>query len=847
MASSSADYQRIVSEGLRALQQQEYDRAIALLKPVMGDRQGPGGARLKAALGVFQAYGESGQTAAAQKLGQQLKSHPNAQVRDQATYQWNRLFPAPTAASPMASSDGADSGFMPFGDGPEVSTSPNPNFQPLSADPPPQKVVRPKIQSSASPVSPIAPPAAPETAPKAASTSSSPPAPLSNTSPPGRQTIAQRVVINPNTDAAGPGSPSSSTPFEDPQTAAPGAASAEPQPYVPHWRNGDKIAHWGTLPGAPGFEYQVLQWLSVIAFAAIATAPFVGLAWLYNQFIYQVDWLPGVNNLELIALEPGSFVGIWILWAAILVVTPWLIDEGLKRFCQARPLRLLDLNSQCPETGKLLQRQCRRYKITLPQLRLLPTMDLILFSYGFRQANARIVVSQGVLAAVEDGELATLFGAELGHILVGDMRIMGWGSLILSLPFGVYWGTARLMDRWQMPIPRALMIALSAMGYECFRLGRWPLLWLSRARVGYGDRQGILMTGDPNGLSRALVKLAIATTARLHDQKFLSPMLELTQLLLPVPPPQAIALGSLYPHSPIEPYLQWERRNPYRHWLRSNSTHPTLGDRLFRLSQWAERWKLEPEWDLSRDQADAQTLRYLPRVGTACLPPTPFTLWSQSAPTVGALIGIGVGVLLWMPGGIGEMLDWRWLNWMYSDHASLMVGLTLIGFGCGTIIRINSFFPDIKTLGLTTSGTPECPLAAELNDPNALPINSRIVRLQGQLLGRAPSHNLVAQDWWIQTSTGTLKLHLGDRVGHVGKLWRHWTRPIKPNQPVEAIGWLRRGATPWMDVDILNHKNSPSHTLIKKSWTPIDSHPLWSTGLAVVTILLGLWILNRGL
>ena len=53
MASSSTnstDYQRIVSEGLRALQQKKYDEAIALLKPVMGDRQSPGSARLKAAL-----------------------------------------------------------------------------------------------------------------------------------------------------------------------------------------------------------------------------------------------------------------------------------------------------------------------------------------------------------------------------------------------------------------------------------------------------------------------------------------------------------------------------------------------------------------------------------------------------------------------------------------------------------------------------------------------------------------------------------------------------------------------------------------------------------------------------
>ncbi|MEM1427022.1 MAG: M48 family metalloprotease, partial [Cyanobacteria bacterium P01_H01_bin.130] len=506
---------------------------------------------LKAALGLFQAYGESGQTAAAQALGQQLKQHKNTQVRDRATVLWDRLFPAsstPISSDPEgANPESANSGFMPLEPSADLPP-PNPDFQPLSADPPSQKVNRPKIQTVSAPLprTAIASPQPPSPPPARSTPGLEPPSassPVSSPVPPPAPP-RQRIVVD------------APRPLSNPEAPPEAVANPGSESYTPHWRNGEKISHWGTLPGAPGLEYQVLQLLSVVAFGAIATVPFVVMTWFYNRCLYWFDWFPGVNYLELVDVEPWTFAWVWVLLVGILIGTPWLIDEALKWSCGGRSLRLLELNGQRPETGKILQRQCRRHKLPLPQLRFLPTPDPIIFSYGSWRSNARLVISQGALETLDDGELATLLTAELGHILTGDCRVMGWGTLVLAVPFGIYWWLGTLIERWTMPVSRATAIALSAVAYECFRLGRWPLFWLSRARVGYGDRQGVLMTGDPNGLSRALVKLAIATEKRLTTQTALPPLLEVSQMLLPVPPSQAIALGSLYPHSPLEPYLQ---------------------------------------------------------------------------------------------------------------------------------------------------------------------------------------------------------------------------------------------------------------------------------------------------
>ena len=77
-------------------------------------------------------------------------------------------------------------------------------------------------------------------------------------------------------------------------------------------------------------EYQVLQLLSVVAFGAIATVPFVAMTWFYNRCLYWFDWFPGVNYLELVDVEPWTFAWVWVLLVGLLVATPWLVDEATK-------------------------------------------------------------------------------------------------------------------------------------------------------------------------------------------------------------------------------------------------------------------------------------------------------------------------------------------------------------------------------------------------------------------------------------------------------------------------------------------------------------------------------------
>jgi hypothetical protein len=170
---------------------------------------------------------------------------------------------------------------------------------------------------------------------------------------------------------------------------------------------------------------------------------------------------------------------------------------------------------------------------------------------------------------------------------------------------------------------------------------------------------------------------------------------------------------------------------------------------------------------------------------------------------------------------------------MYGDWL-LIKGYLAIGFSIGTLMRINSFFPDIKP----SSVQPDPSLIYLLANPTALPVDSQPVSLQGKLLGRRGISNWLGQDLIMQSPTGLVKLHQVSWLGPVGNFWCQSPSPRDLiGQHLIATGWFRRGATPWIDIDTLRTKTGK----ISRS-----SHPFWSTLLASAAAIWGAYIILWG-
>lgn len=611
-------------------------------------------------------------------------------------------------------------------------------------------------------------------------------------------------------------------------------------PYSPqsfHWRQAGRAKRWPLLNPVNLIPLWLLQ---------LGTA--LSLFWLIDQLVklamaFTNDLLvklPYLEPFQPFYSDPTPFVLLTL--GIMLSLLPWLLDGLLRLLYGLQPLSITTLSTYSPEASRVLQRYCRQRRWSLPVLRILPTSAPVALTYGNLPRNARIVVSQGLLQQLADDEIATICASCLGHIAHWDFVVMSLFMLVTQLPYSIYrqlsdWGNwiegkkqkysqASLENQGKRYFYSCLFIfyffpigAIASFAYGVWCLLSGPALWLSQLRTYYSDRLSAELTGNPNGLTRALLKIAQGVTQDIQKQGHTSWLLESLATLTPVSYGQAITLGNLHSSTQVESILAWDCLNPYRYWLNINNTHPLMGDRLQRLSRIAAQWGLETELNL----VEFSPIPMHPSLSQSFL--------LQAAPFLGIALGIALGVLSWLLGAIGILLGITQLAWMYGDWW-LMKGFLPIGFSIGTIVRINSLFPDITSTTRTNTKALLPSLPHLLANSVALPILNQPGCIQGKLLGRQGISNWLGQDLLLHSSTGLIKLHYVSFLGPVGNLLpSQSTRPCDlVGKQIVATGWFRRGATPWMDIALLQTKFGK---------TSRSFHPVWSTLLAGAAALWG--------
>ncbi|XGV95249.1 MAG: M48 family metalloprotease [Leptolyngbya sp. BL-A-14] len=611
-----------------------------------------------------------------------------------------------------------------------------------------------------------------------------------------------------------------------------GRASQPPSPaafedqslYQAGWRLAGRLPQGKSLGKVKLLRLLLLQAGTAIVLFWMVQSIVYNTALYYSIALTKIPFL----NLSRELFHP-PVVSILIFLGILFVASRWLLDGLLMVAYGLQPLQMSKLATYSPETAQSLQQFCRQKRIPVPSLGILPTAAPLAFSYGCIPHVTRVVVSQGLLEQLADDEIATIYASEIGHIASFDVPLMSLVTVLIQIPYTVFRLVSDWGNRQQAAISRISASILAAIAYGLYALLRWVALWLSRQRVYYSDRVAAELTGNPNGVTRALLKIAIGTAKEVQNQKQTSYLLEGFDLLTPLGQRMATPLGSVYSHTPIESVLEWERTNPYRHWLAINNSHPPTGDRLNLLSVYARHWKLDTELEWAKEQRVSQSNGKL--TGRQWR-----SLLLQGAPFFGLVFGFATAYLFAALGWIGWKAGNDQLAWMYGD-GSLLRGLPLIGFSIGTFIRINPLFPDLPFASNKPTNMPDS-LVALLKTSDRIPVNSQPVQLEGTLLGRIGSSNLLSQDLLLQTSTGIVRLHWLSSWGPIGNLFPQTVRPTDLlHQTVTVTGWFRRGATPWVDVDAMRTTGGR----ISRS-----GHPIWSTILGAIAAAWGIFTIFRG-
>jgi Zn-dependent protease with chaperone function len=502
-------------------------------------------------------------------------------------------------------------------------------------------------------------------------------------------------------------------------------------------------------------------------------------------------------------------IGITLIFnLAAFFLSPFLMDLIQRWLYQTRWVELAEVEQQSPETAKIIRQICQQKNLKIPRLGIINDQNPTAFTYGSLPNSARLVVSQGLFTYLDDDEIATVYAHELGHIVHWDFAVMTVASTLVQICYLIYSTASRLGRGGGNSKAKDAIQTAALVAYIFYIIGTYLVLYLSRTREYFADHFAAETTGNPNGLSRALVKIAYGIVEEGSRATEPSRVIEGTRALGIYDHKAAASTGTAYriasDPQKIGRVFLWDMFNPWGWWMELNSTHPLTGKRVRALSTYAEQLGLPTEFDMGRVIGEGKSLNKGKLYGSFF-----FDIALYGAETIGLVGGVILGFVLLA---------------IYQNGA-LVFGVPFIGLGLGMLIKTLVMFPDYKQ-------APETDILTLMSDPYASPLRGQPARLQGQLIGRGDAGYKFGADLKIQDRSGMLYLRYASRLGFIGNFLFGMKRVQSLlGEQVGAVGWFRRGVAPWMDLIQLQSQGG----------TVVNSyHRFWSFVLGGGSVILGL-------
>lgn len=485
---------------------------------------------------------------------------------------------------------------------------------------------------------------------------------------------------------------------------------------------------------------------------------------LFSVFARIIGVVNPLINLIIALILTGLVNGVSFFLA------PIIIDWTQKRLYRIRWVSLAEIKRDSPESAAVIGRVCREKRLEPPKLGIIEDNQPLAFTYGFLGGNTRLVVSRGLFIYLDDEEVATVYAHELGHIWRGDWVLMTIGASFAHLSSYLN-SLARHRDGTDKNPVVAGFFRLTATVIGQINTFWW--LYLARTREYFADHFATEVTGNPNALARALVKIAMGL---IQENSLTSPLLSSINILNIFPPQEAVIAGNVYPIA-LEPRrigqtFLWDLFNPWAKWLEFSSTHPLTGKRMRALANYARQMNLDIEFSLD------EVLREGTELNRKQLNQQFFVRFClYYAPWLGLLIGGAIAGLSWQ-----KMAFWGVFSWI------------LPGWGAGILIKRGVQYPSLKNANFADIFT----LSDEIT---ANPLQGIPIKLRGQLISQG-------EDFILKDTTGIIPLSPNHR-------WGFFSQFLPDNQQINAIngesvqilGWFRRDLSPRLEWIEIIHEN----------------------------------------
>ncbi|MFH0917902.1 MAG: M48 family metalloprotease [Candidatus Omnitrophota bacterium] len=495
---------------------------------------------------------------------------------------------------------------------------------------------------------------------------------------------------------------------------------------------------------------------------------------LFGMYALLTLFLISIVELEKISANVALIFGI-VIAIVQFILGPFLMDLSLRWLYKMSWVKPEDLPGHL---RSFIDKICQAKGIKFPRMGIISDGSPNAFTYGHTPDNARVVVTQGLLDLLNEEESEAVVAHELGHVLHWDMLIMTLAQLVPLVLYYIYKTLIRMRSRGRdKSAPYRMLIAISA--YLLYLISEFIVLWFSRLREYFADRFSGEVTGNPNALASALVKVGYGLAGDDRGKEIMKQK-DRQDTLNAVGPlgifdyktANSLAIsGYLGPNNmggqidkdKLKDAARWDLWNPWATYYELQSTHPLIAKRLKFLSNQSVVLGKAPYVVFNERRPESYWDEFLVDLLVKVLP----------------VIAILSGVILF---AVKQEVFFLWFGVLIFGSAYFIH--TIFGYPNSDFAAMN-----VKTL---------------LSKVKVSAIRPVPCLIRGKIIGRGVPGLIFSEDFVMQDETGIIFLDYRQPLGIFSFFFGLLRAAKYINQDVEITGWYRRAPVPYIEIKKFN-------------------------------------------
>lgn len=501
---------------------------------------------------------------------------------------------------------------------------------------------------------------------------------------------------------------------------------------------------------------------------------------------------------KLVAASIGSIVGLYGLLMLLLIIIFQIFGIGLDLLIiTAAVILLIDFllapifmdislnwfykiqwrsKEEIPQyIADFIQEICTQNNMKFPKFGIIDDKAPNAFTYGRTPNSARVVVTKGTILMLSENELKAVIAHEMGHVIHWDMLLMTVLQLVPVVAYSIAktlmkFATRRRSSRSsnnKSLSPQDIAMIISIISYIVYFISEYIILWFSRVREYYADNYSARVTGNPNYLTSALVKIGYGLKASKEDSK------TQTVSALGISDDKASKVlgiaadrkSGVFNIQTLKNITKWDLWNPWATVYEINSTHPLIAKRLKKLSEQAVEMNTRPIISFDEKKTESYADDFIKELAI------------MFAPSIICIVGLLVAVL-----GYDASQTSICLALALTFAASLLKTLYRYPTKRFDENKVSDLLQEVKVSGVTP--IPCC--------------------IKGKLMGKGTPGFMFSEDFVLEDETGIMYLDYAQPLN----IWNGLFGLLKAGKYIdkeaEVKGWYRRAPIPYIEIKEMN-------------------------------------------